>query len=264
MPSLNQLQISKEACKEPDPPFADFPNGWPSDADALHVDFKIPAEHQIYGEKFDAEMQIYHLHPGRRLMPAISILFSVDPNGHNTILQQAIDAFQHEYDVDQAKCGQRKKRDRKLISDFHSAVTRGNSTRSETDYEVWDEFSTDLDDPAFEKRERNARQLTEKFHPYHGDLIRTVYFYGYDGSLTEPPCTEIVSWFIMDEPAIMSPQQLAQMKHILFTHVDDQCEKTSVHFEDRGVARPIQDSNGRMVWHCTRSHFPPDSERPSS
>lgn len=209
-------------------------------------------------------MQIYHLHPGRRLLPAISILLKVESNGHNSILQQAIDAFQHEYDVDQAKCGQRKKRDRKLIYNFHSSVINGNTTKMERNHEFWEEFSTSFDDPEFQEREVKARQLAEKFHPYHGDLMRTVYFYGYDGSLTEPPCTEIVSWFVMDTPAIISPQQLAQMKHILFTHVNDQCQKTSLHFEDRGVARPIQDSNGRMVWRCTRSNFPPDSERPSS
>ena len=143
--SLIYFQLSNEACKEPDPPFADFPNGWASDADALHVDFKIPAEHQIYGEKFDAEMQIFHLHPGRRLIPAISILFKVEHSGHNNILQQAIDAFQHEYDVDEAKCGQRKQRDRKLLFDFQSAVIDGNAT--ERNHATWEETSTHFDDP---------------------------------------------------------------------------------------------------------------------
>lgn len=256
------FQLSNEACKEPDPPFADFPNGWAGDADALHVDFKLPAEHQIYGEKFDAEMQIFHLHPGRRLMPAISVLFRVEPDGHNTILQQAIDAFQFEFDRDQAKCGQRLRRDRKLISDFHSTLMDENLESSGIDYKSWGEFSTLLDDPNFtEEGQQHARRMQEKFHPYHEELMRTVYFYGYDGSLTEPPCTEIVSWFVMDEPATMSPQQLEQMKNILFNHVDDDCHRTSVHYYNRGVARPIQDTNGRMVWRCNRDNFPPDSER---
>ena len=58
--------IMDTVCAEPDPPTADFPNGWGGFADLMHVDFKIPAEHRINGEKFDGEMQIYHLHPGQR------------------------------------------------------------------------------------------------------------------------------------------------------------------------------------------------------
>ena len=61
----------------------------------LVLDFKIPAEHRIYGEEFDAEMQIFHLHPGRRRIPAISVLIRVDPNSYNDYLQTAIDAFQY-------------------------------------------------------------------------------------------------------------------------------------------------------------------------
>lgn len=228
----------------------------------MHVDFKLPAEHQIYGEKFDAEMQIFHLHPGRRLMPAVSILFRVQADGHNNILQQAIDAFQFEFDRDQAKCMNNVRRERKLISDFHSIVLDEDVESSETDYESWGDFSTFLDDPGYAgKSEQTERRMQEKFHPYHEELMRTIYFYGYDGSLTEPPCTEIVSWFIMDEPATISPQQLQQMQNILFNHVDDDCYRTSVHDNNRGVARPIQDTNGRMVWHCNSKHFPPDSER---
>ena len=52
--------ILDSLCAEPDPPHADFPNGWGGFSDMMHVDFKIPSEHRIYGEVFDAEMQIFH------------------------------------------------------------------------------------------------------------------------------------------------------------------------------------------------------------
>ena len=262
------MKLENVACQEPDPPFADFPNGWRGDSDTMHVDIKVPAEHQIYGEQFDAEMQIFHIHPDRRLLPAISILMKVTPNGYNSVFQEAIDVFQHEFDADQAECGRRLRQGRKMVSDFHSKVMskdeEGNdSNKSERDYyENWGDFSTRLDDPSFVKEgEETQRRMAEKWHPYHPDLMKTVYFYGYDGSLTEPPCTEIVSWFIMDEPMTISQAQLDQMKNILFNHVDGNCQRTSVHFHKRGVARPIQDTNGRMVWHCTRNHFLPDAEK---
>jgi hypothetical protein len=58
--------ILDTVCSEPDPPTADFPNGWGGYADTLNIDFKVPSEHRMNGEVFDAEMQIYHLHADRR------------------------------------------------------------------------------------------------------------------------------------------------------------------------------------------------------
>jgi len=110
------------------------------------------------------------------------------------------------------------------------------------------------------KRQRVLK--TSKWYPYHESLIPTYYFYGYDGSLTEPPCSEIVSWFVMDTPMTISKNQLEQMKHILFTNVNGEtCKETSVHYKS-SVARPIQETGERQVWHCTRSNFVPDHERP--
>lgn len=252
-------------CAEPDPPAADFPNGWGGFADTMHVDFKLPSEHRIYGEIFDAEMQIFHLHPGRRRLPAISVLIRADPNGYNYYLQTAIDAFQYEYNLHMAQCSNRVRKGRKLVSQFHSELVgmgmNVNTTSAEY-YESWGDFSTHLDDPDFieEGKEHERRMQATIWFPHHQALIPTYWFYGYDGSLTEPPCTEIVSWFVMDTPMIISPAQLEQMKTILFTHVDSNCQGTSVHYQE-SVARPIQESANRQVWRCTRDDFPPDAER---
>ncbi len=251
-------------CDEPDPPHADFPNGWGGFADMMHVDFKIPAEHRIYGEVFDAEMQIFHLHSGRKRLPAISVLIRAQPNGHNAYLQTAIDAFQHESDLHRAECSGKLRNSRQLVADFHRSVVGEEATQKliNEDYQNWAEYSTLLDDPEFQERgKEHDRLLTSGiWNPFHFDLIPTYWFYGYDGSLTEPPCTEIVSWFVMDTPMIISPEQLDQMKTILFNHVDSNCVSTSVHFNG-SVARPIQESAGRQIWRCTRDDFAPDAER---
>ena len=122
-------------------------------------------------------------------------------------------------------------------------------------------FSTNLDDPQFDEKGREFQRLLNSgiWEPYHPALIPTYWFFGYDGSLTEPPCTEIVSWFVMDTPMRISPEQLDQMKRILFGHIDSSCRKTSAHFHD-SVARPIQESAGRQVFRCTRDDFLPDFE----
>jgi hypothetical protein len=220
---------------------------------------------RIYGETFDAEMQIFHLHPGRERLPAISVLIRVDPQAFNSYLQTAIDAFQFEYDKHRGQCANRIRRSRKMVSDFQSELMAGSMLLNSTlfDYhEQWAKFSTDLDNREFlkEGEEHKRRMQSGIWHPHHEELIPTYWFYGYDGSLTEPPCSDIVSWFVMDTPMLISPGQLEQMKNILFTHVDENCQGTSAHFQE-SVARPVQESAGREIWRCTRDDFPPDSER---
>lgn len=41
--------------------------------------------------------------------------------------------------------------------------------------------------------------------------------YHYDGSLTTPPCTEGVSWFVMREPVQMSGEQIAAVESVIGT-----------------------------------------------
>lgn len=55
-------------------------------------------------------------------------------------------------------------------------------------------------------------------------------YYTYQGSLTTPPCSEVVTWFVMREPVTASAAQIETLKNIL--HI---------------TYRPIQKLNGRVV-----------------
>ena len=55
-------------------------------------------------------------------------------------------------------------------------------------------------------------------------------YYTYDGSLTTPPCSEIVTWIVMQTPTTMSAEQLDALR--------------SVHDDN---ARPVQPLNDREV-----------------
>ena len=57
-------------------------------------------------------------------------------------------------------------------------------------------------------------------------------FYEYEGSLTTPPCTQGVTFFIMDTPMEFSKQQIATFAAI---------------YPDN--ARPTQPLNGRIIEH---------------
>ncbi|WP_392565175.1 carbonic anhydrase family protein [Utexia brackfieldae] len=57
------------------------------------------------------------------------------------------------------------------------------------------------------------------------------HYYRYSGSLTTPPCTEGVTWFVMKEPVEMSKQQITQFQEAL-KHSNN---------------RPLQALNGRLI-----------------
>ncbi|MBK1723405.1 carbonic anhydrase [Thiocystis violacea] len=55
-------------------------------------------------------------------------------------------------------------------------------------------------------------------------------YYRYTGSLTAPPCTEPVLWYVMSDPLIISPDQLRRISEAIGFN-----------------ARPVQPLNGRVV-----------------
>jgi hypothetical protein len=100
-----------------------------------------------------------------------------------------------------------------------------------------------------------------KFDPYHDTIMTTMFFYRYDGSITEPPCQDI-TWWVMNEPMLISFEQLGQIRNILFTHVDEACRKTSVHNADQSVTRPIQPlGENREIQNCLEGDFYSDESK---
>jgi carbonic anhydrase len=243
--------ITLSACQHPDPPHADFPYGWGGFADVLHIDIKVKSEHTLSNERFDAEMQIYHLHPARRRLAAISVLIRATLDGHNYYFDEAIKAFRIEYNKNLATCQRRLKRQKKLTRDNVRSLINDEHVPI-PNFVEWAKNNT------APNMQKSAKFNSDVWNPYHELLIPTIYFYRYDGSITEPPCTEFVSWWISDTPMIISLDQLEQLKIILFTNVDQNCKRTGVQHR-RSVARPIQSGNNRPVWKCTSAEFGPDA-----
>ena len=95
-------------------------------------------------------------------------------------------------------------------------------------------------------------------------MYKSVHFWGYQGSITEPPCFQGVNWRVLDVPMIISMRQLVQLKTLMFDHVDpDTCKKTSTHFEESN-ARLVQPWTEGSVYRCRRSDYASDMERAAS
>lgn len=70
----------------------------------------------------------------------------------------------------------------------------------------------------------------DKTIPLTALIPENLKYYHYDGSLTTPPCSEVVDWYVLQKPITASKEELAQMAKILHNNF-----------------RPVQPLNGRKV-----------------
>ena len=88
--------------------------------------------------------------------------------------------------------------------------------------------------------ESNAKDLLPGFTPGHGNgtFVITRY-YTYSGSLTTPPCSEPVRWFVLKDPVNISDFSVGELHHLVSL------------FPDYGGYpnnnRPVQPLNGRQI-----------------
>jgi len=273
----------------PEPPGTDFSkNGFNTGVqDVLHIDIKVKSEHTLCGKQYDGEMQIFHLHKVTRTLEAMSILIEVDnTEGKNPHMQKLIDYFQKKFDRDQDMCKNKQVVARKLFdvsrmngadSEQIKSKLRGLNTKdsgsnepvmSKPPPQFKVEEETDVSHGIVDRFLNLLQRRTgpdwrwDPFEPWF--IMRTIHFWAYSGSITEPPCFEDVNWRILDVPMKITYGQLIQLKKLMFDHVDpDTCRKTSTHY-DESNARPVQPYRGGRNYRCRRSDYVSDKEREAS
>jgi carbonic anhydrase len=214
-------------------PNADIPKGWGGQLPVLHVDMKVPSEHTIDGRRFPMEYQIFLLQnsPSKRGAPVVTVLFDLHPEDKsNEALQIVLDEFQKLWDEDKEKCDDLR-RDRQL----------------------------NLVD------EKHRQQKSIRWDAFDEEILRSVWFWGYLGSLTEPPCSEFCEYRIIDVPALLSKRQLEHVHSLLFDRVDPKrgCRKVGGSIANNGesVARPTQSLQGRELYKCNCRDYINDFDR---
>jgi len=252
----------------PYPPEADFANNWNGFAEVNHIDIKIPSEHTICGMVYPAEYSIYMVHPLRQQTIVVSILLALHPNDNdNKHLQKVINEWQSIYDDNENRCKVSKKRNIRNLKNRRSRKPKdlvGSVIEHSSLW--WIKSNATMHLPVNISKGVRRELIDESpfgrggWDPFHRDLERTIYFWGYWGSLTEPPCSTFVAWRVLTEPAYISRRQLEQMKTILFSNRNELCEYTSVNYQ-QSVARPIQPNRGRLLHKCTINDYVSDKEK---
>jgi len=250
------LDLDDPTCATDRPPIADYPkysSTLTPYSDLLNLDIKVPGEHTLEGETFDAEIQMLHTHldPDPARVSSIGVPIRATEDGFNAEFQELLDQFQLTYDEHEWECFLQRKRN--LRTGNHKAEAR------DARHEVAEEFQRNATRPMEDRKLQQSR----RFNPYSPAFMPNIFFFRYDGSITEPPCVDI-SWWVMIDPMIISHDQLDQIKRLLFLHVDpsNQCLPTSVHNAEQSVVRPIQPlGEDRVIRKCGEGTFVSDEAK---
>jgi carbonic anhydrase len=119
----------------------------------------------------------------------------------------------------------------------------------------WDAVATNTSDKCSASNSNTTvstnTTLQSIFNPYNlvpkGSTI-----YTYNGSLTTPPCSEIVFWNVLDKPVQLSIREYLRMTNLILDYVDPKaCQAASVAATSGYTGRPLQPLNGRKITrHC--------------
>ena len=270
-PLIEKPEMETDSFKNtPQPPHSDFAHYWNWHLQSNHVDVKIPSEHTICGERYVGELTIWHLHPdpdhfqrpGQDVI-VISVLIDIHPQGRpNLHFQKAINKWKEVFEENDQACQNRRRLQE--MYPMNDMVDISTNPVMQNIADIIDDIENDEEFMEVErqKRRRNDENGKNKgWSPYDDEIINSLYFYAYHGSLTEPPCSDFVAWRVLDKPMYVSRSQLEQMKNILFNHKDSNCQRTTAQF-DESVARPTQNLHvDHQLYQCTRENYVSDREK---
>jgi len=246
-------------------PNADIPKGWGDHYPVTHAELIMPSAHTLNGKRFAAEWQIWLMTDRGRGTPAISMLVDIDEVNQrdNWYFQQAITAWQDEFDNNQERC---RRKMRGLRTNDGKGDEEAETTLLAPDAPDGEE---DLFDYAFmnamlegDDANSGGRNLQSRaWNPFHPNMMRSIWFWGYEGSTLTPPCYPFVEWRIIEKPFMISPKQHNQLKKILFDNVDRDCKPTSIHAEGGISVPPRVGDKGQSVHKCDCFDFLSDAFR---
>mmetsp|Transcript_33876 Transcript_33876/g.73427 ORF Transcript_33876/g.73427 Transcript_33876/m.73427 type:complete len:772 (+) Transcript_33876:249-2564(+) len=245
-------------------PNADIPKGWGHHYPVTHADFIMPSAHTLEGKRFAAEYQIWLMTDRGRGTPVVSMLVDIDPDERdNWYFQIAIDAWQDEFDDNHDDC-RRKERglrsvDREKVLRRLLAPVPPEGEEEFTDYDLMDLFEENERSDAGDGDERKLQ--SRAWNPFHPNMMRSIWFWGYEGSTLTPPCYPFVEWRVIDKPMTISTKQHNQLKKILFGNVDKNCQPTSVHASGGIASPPVVRDNGQSLHKCDCFDFLSDAFR---
>jgi len=250
LPNALRMELPRSITKMVDgvevgrfPPQADYSEGWPK-CPVKHLEIKVPSEHTIYGKQYPAEVTIAHI--VHKAVITISVLLDTSENEQNKNLDVFLDEWEEVFQNMTHNCDMQR---RQLLGENTTNFPTYKRRRPpKTRSDLAEIFGTDDVEP--------SRRLNGDADFALYAFLPTIWFFGYKGSLTVPPCTT-QHWRVLERPAQVSETQLKRIQNMITNQVDSECKKSSTAFNG-AVNRPLQESDDIPVWHCTELDYEPD------
>jgi hypothetical protein len=169
----------------------------------LWMELHARSEHVVEGKQYDAELQMVHMGTGRDIGQLLTVSLMIDASATQDdlefewMLQQWTEVAERESET----CDGRGRRLRKA-SDYKTTTTKESykATPSDTTENAQRKLQFSPSPCNTDRFGNGCEPLGPRRRMYPYSLWPSIWYYGYTGSLTVPPCSDLVQWRILDEP----------------------------------------------------------------
>jgi carbonic anhydrase len=209
--------------------------------EVLQFHFHTGSEHALDGEHFGGEIHVVHQEVGGEGLAVLGMFVEPTSFDDTHYFDALISKWEEVANETLLECGK---------NETDVAVTQGLHRRS------------------LVQKEPITRNAAESFNPYSLVPEGSTYYF-YSGSLTTPPCTEIVSWNVVDKPISLSVAEYRVLVDLVLLYKSPEtCSLATVAAPSGETSRPTQPINGRTITHkCptgTELQFNESQEQSSS
>jgi len=259
-------------------PQIDFPDGYPNWWTAALMEFHVRSEHTIDGRRYDGEMIMYHhgTFSNKRELAAVSVLLDASGDEIDLRFQAYLEAFREAVERVRSNCDagvEYVDPDPNWLDDFQEMSDnyttehqrqRGRGLGEDDEGGLdFREARLQMDASLLDEQLRRTadaaagRKSTPRPRPFPYDIWPSIYWYRYLGGLTQPPCTEMVLWTVLDSPLVISRGQLRTLAALIDSYVDPKtCQRVDATVKGENV-RPLGKFNAaeQNMTHCTAKNY---------
>ena len=230
------------------------------------LELHVRSEHVVDGRRYDAELQFVHMGTGvnNGEMAIVTVLIDSSAKRDHAEFQWMLNQWATEVDLQDSRCtasssafGERLRK-RKLQPNTQSRRSSVvyNANATSTTQEAPSRRVQQNCKP--DKFGQGCEPLVPRKRMYPYSMWPSIWYYSYQGSITQPPCSAIVHWRILDEAMLISRRQYKQLASLLTSYKTLECEEGMSFTSPKGENfRPLQQINSanQPVSHCQIADF---------